>query len=320
MTALRDLLELVRAPAALSVPGDVTAGAAAGRTLGPRTLGLACSSVCLYWAGMAANDWADRHLDATERPERPIPSGRVRPGTALGVAAGLTAAGLTTAALSGGRRALAVAVPLAGAIWAYDLVAKNTRAGPLVMALCRGLDVLLGATPAPAPAPRHPAADSARGPTPRRPSLGDALSTTLPTGRGAGPFAALPAALTVAAHTYLLTDLSRGETSGTTRHRPAATLTGTLALAATTAYHPSGKSPAPAVLAGWYASQFATPQARAVADPSAGQVRDAVTAGIVSLPALQGALVARAGAPRIGLALAAVVPLARRLARKLSPT
>ncbi|MGW4792485.1 hypothetical protein ACWEPC_08755 [Nonomuraea sp. NPDC004297] len=75
-----------------------------------------------------------------------------------------------------------------------------------------------------------------------------------------------------------------------------------------------------AALAAWYASQFATPQARAVADPSAGQVRAAVTAGIVSLPALQGALTARAGAPAAGLALAAVVPLARRLARKLSPT
>ncbi|TMR22235.1 hypothetical protein ETD86_12420 [Nonomuraea turkmeniaca] len=30
MTALRDLIELVRAPAALSVPGDVIAGAAIG--------------------------------------------------------------------------------------------------------------------------------------------------------------------------------------------------------------------------------------------------------------------------------------------------
>ncbi|MCF6476823.1 4-hydroxybenzoate polyprenyltransferase, partial [Nonomuraea sp. MG754425] len=146
MTALRDLIELVRAPAALSVPGDVIAGAAAGQVLGPRTLGLACSSVCLYWAGMAANDWADRHLDAAERPERPIPSGRVRPGAALGLAAGLTAAGLAVAGLSGGRRALLVAAPLAGAVWTYDLVAKNTPAGPLAMAVCRGLDVLLGAT------------------------------------------------------------------------------------------------------------------------------------------------------------------------------
>ncbi|MBB6551992.1 SCO3242 family prenyltransferase [Nonomuraea rubra] len=317
MTALRDLLELVRAPAALSVPGDVAAGAAAGRALGPRTLGLACSSVCLYWAGMAANDWADRHLDATERPERPIPSGRVSPGTALAVTAGLTAAGLTTAALTGGRRALAVAVPLAGAIWAYDLVAKNTRAGPLVMAACRGLDVLLGATPATPPSVPGTLLGTTSGPPPR--GAGPGLA-----GLGRSLAAALPAALTVAAHTYLLTDLSRGETTGTTRHRPAATLAGTVALAATTACQPSGRDPeaaaARAVLASWYASQFGTPQARAVTDPSPQRVRDAVTAGIVSLPALQGALVARAGAPRVGLALAAVVPLARRLARKLSPT
>ncbi|TYB70881.1 4-hydroxybenzoate polyprenyltransferase [Nonomuraea sp. PA05] len=368
MTALRHLLELVRAPAALSVPGDVAAGAAAGRALGPRTLGLACSSVCLYWAGMAANDWADRHLDAVERPERPIPSGRVSPGTALGVAAGLTAAGLAAAALAGGRRAMAVAVPLAGAIWAYDLVAKNTRAGPLVMAVCRGLDVLLGATPG----PRMGASGPARG-APPQPRMG----------------ASLPAALTVAAHTYLLTHLSRGETSGTARHRPAATLAGTLALAATTACQPASKASSRlgkassrlgealghpgealghpgqalsrpgqalsrpgqalsrpgqalrhpgegqytplteathlaaitrAVLATWYASQFGTEQARAIANPSAHQVRDAVTAGIVSLPALQGALLARAGAPRTGLALAAVIPLARKLAGKLSPT
>ncbi|NUS01452.1 MAG: 4-hydroxybenzoate polyprenyltransferase, partial [Nonomuraea sp.] len=71
---------------------------------------------------------------------------------------------------------------------------------------------------------------------------------------------------------------------------------------------------------GWYAAQFGLPQARAVADPSARRVRDAVGAGIVSLPALQGALAARGGAPRLGLALAAVVPLARRLVRKISAT
>ncbi|AQZ64125.1 hypothetical protein BKM31_24055 [[Actinomadura] parvosata subsp. kistnae] len=348
MTALRDLLELVRAPAALSVPGDVAAGAAAGQVLGPRTVGLACSSVCLYWAGMAANDWADRHLDATERPERPIPSGRVSPGAALGVAVGLTAAGLTTAALAGGRRALAVAVPLAGAIWAYDLVAKNTPAGPLVMAACRGLDVLLGATAKPPPQrPTPPPRGLAllRGlalsqrsapPRSRASSRGLALlgrlvpAPPVPASPSDALAAALPAALTIAAHTYLLTHLSQGETSGTARRRPAVTLAGTVALAAATACRPSGPaSPGPrgdgagaarAVLAAWYASQFGAPQARAVAEPSAERVREAVAAGIVSLPALQGALVARAGAPRAGLALAAMVPPARRLARKLSPT
>ena len=82
----------------------------------------------LYWAGMAANDWADRRLDAVERPERPIPSGRVAPAAALGLAAGLTAAGLGLAAAAGrppGR--CAVAVPLAAAIWAYDLLRQEHR-------------------------------------------------------------------------------------------------------------------------------------------------------------------------------------------------
>lgn len=285
MTALRDLIDLVRAPAALSVPGDVVAGAAAGGALGRRTVGLACSSVLLYWAGMAANDWADRRLDAVERPERPIPSGRVPAGAALGTAVGLTVAGLAVAGLSGGRRALAVAAPLAAAVWAYDLAAKGTPAGPLTMALCRGLDVLLGAT---------------------------AGSRT----------AALPSALTIAAHTYLLTALSHGEVSGADPRLPAATLAGTVTLAAATARGaaPGMGGPAQPALAGWYAAQFGFPQARAVAEPSAERVRDAVSAGIVSLPALQGALAARGGAPRLGLALAAAIPLARRLVRKVSAT
>ena len=137
------------APAALSVPGDVLAGAAAaGGRSGRRTAGLAGASVCLYWAGMAANDWADRELDAVERPERPIPSGRVRAGPRSALAAGLTAAGLGLAALAGGRRALAVAVPLAGAVWAYDLGRRTPPPGRPRWPPCRGLDVLLGAAPA----------------------------------------------------------------------------------------------------------------------------------------------------------------------------
>ena len=46
----------------------------------PRTAGLVASSSCLYLAGMALNDYADRDVDAVERPGRPIPSGRVSPG------------------------------------------------------------------------------------------------------------------------------------------------------------------------------------------------------------------------------------------------
>ena len=49
-----------------------------------------------------------------ERPERPIPSGPVTPGTALGTAVALTGAGLGLAGLAGGRRGMAVTVALAG--------------------------------------------------------------------------------------------------------------------------------------------------------------------------------------------------------------
>ncbi|MFG1811900.1 SCO3242 family prenyltransferase [Streptomyces sp. NPDC049040] len=291
MTSLRDLAELVRAPAALSVPGDAVAGAAAGGALGAGTAGLSAAAVCLYWAGMAANDWADRELDAKERPERPVPSGRVSPGTALGVAAGLSAAGLALAGLAGGRRALAVAVPLAGAVWAYDVALKDTPAGPAAMAACRGLDVMLGA--------------AARPKGWRR--------------------AVLPA-LTVAAHTYTVTALSRREVSGGDRLLPAATLAGTAGVALAAAGMPAGaRDRAPRArlsrgLAGWYAAGYGAPQVRALATPDAGSMRAAVRAGITGLPALQGSLIARSAGLLPAAAVAACAPLGQALARRVSPT
>jgi 4-hydroxybenzoate polyprenyltransferase len=265
----------------------VVTGAAAARRLCSRTAGLAAASVCLYWAGMAANDWADRRRDAVERPERPIPSGRVTPAQAVGLAAGLTAAGVGLAGLAGGRRALALALPLAATVWTYDLAAKDTAAGPPVMAACRALDVLLGA-----------GVDRWR--------------------------RALPAALTVAAHTYTVTVLSRREVGGSHPGLPAATLAATAGVAVAAATpgpvrHPRWR-PVPAALAGWYAARYGHAQVRAVAAPSAERIRAAVAAGIVGLPLLQGALTARAGAPAVGALVAAGAVLAGQLARRVSPT
>ncbi|MFF0089692.1 SCO3242 family prenyltransferase [Streptomyces canus] len=137
--------ELLRLPALFTVPGDALAGAAAvSARPTSRTLLAIASSLCLYEAGMALNDWADRDVDAVERPHRPLPSGRIRPAAALGAACALTGAGLSLAACAG-RPALTVAVPLAATVWAYDLALKNTPAGPFAMATARGLDLLLGA-------------------------------------------------------------------------------------------------------------------------------------------------------------------------------
>jgi hypothetical protein len=316
---LRALVELVRAPAALSVPGDLVAGAASAGVLGPRTLGLACSSICLYWAGMAANDYADRELDAVERPERPIPSGRISPRAAAGVAVGLTTAGLVAAGLAGGRRSLGVAGALAAAVWVYDLRLKNTAAGPAGMAACRALDVLLGATPGRV----------------RR---------------------AVPGAAAVAVHTWTVTELSRREVSGARPGLAAATMAVTAALTGAVAARRrpdrsrcseqghadrsgcseqghadrSGCSEqsagrgladaAGAALAAAYAWRYGRAQAAILTDPGALTVRRAVGAGITSLPALQGALAARSGAPAAGVTVGLAAPLASALVRKVSAT
>lgn len=289
MTTRRDLVELVRAPAALSVPGDALVGAAATDGVNVRTAGLAAASVCLYWAGMAANDWADRDVDAEERPHRPIPSGRVSPGMALGLAAGLTASGCVIAGLCGGRRGLATAGVLAGTAWAYDTALKNTPLGPAAMAACRGLDVLVGAN-------------------------------------GGRSCRAVWPALAVTAHTYTVTALSRRETQGSSSLLPLATLVGTGAvalLAATASTSGSSRSRrlVAAVLAGAYAAQYGKAQLRAAADPSAVNLRRAVGAGITGLPTLQGALAAgvglRAGA---AAALALAAPVGRRLAARTEVT
>ncbi len=188
--------ELLRLPALFTVPGDVLAGAAAsGGRVGPRALLAIGSSLCLYEAGMALNDWADREEDAAERPHRPLPSGRVRPAAALAAACGLTAGGLALAGLAG-RPALAVAAPLAATVWAYDLTLKHTPAGPPAMAAARSLDLLLGAA-----------------------------------ATGGDVRAAVPSAALLGTHTLAVTAVSREETRGGSSLAPLAALATTALLA-----------------------------------------------------------------------------------------
>ncbi|MDF3145825.1 MULTISPECIES: SCO3242 family prenyltransferase [unclassified Streptomyces] len=361
---LADLALLVRAPAALSVPGDVIAGAAAaGRPLGARTLGVIGSSVCLYWAGMALNDYADATVDSVERPERPVPSGRVPRRTALAVAGSLTAAGIGLAAAAGGRRSVGTALPLAGLVWAYDLKLKSTPVGSVAMAGARVLDVLAGAVvPGVGAEP-----------------VGVALRR-----------AAVPAGL-VGVHTGTLMALSRHEIAGAPARVPAATLAVSAATAVATALPvarvaagraangrlasaapmwlvaPRGgaavrHSPAPLEGVGGtapskklgialtatapakfrtaltatspaklrtaltaagalaYLGTYGAAQVRAVREPSGENLRRAVGAGILGLMPLQAALTARGGAAGVAAALGVVHPLARRLARRISPT
>lgn len=283
---LRDVGALVRAPAALSVPGDSLAGAAAaGWPLGRRTFAAPLAGTLLYWGGMALNDWADREEDARERPDRPIPSGRIRAAHAALIGAGLVGCGLAVSALAG-RSALAVAAPLAATVVGYDLALKRGPWGPIVMAAARGLDVCLGA------------------------------------GRG-GLRPALPVAGTVAAHTLAVTAVSRAETEGSTAALPRAALGATVAIAAAAAFGPAPNRLAragSATLAVTFAGVVGSAQWRAAADPRPATLQRAVAAGILGMIPLQASLAARSGAARVALPVALAWPLARRLSRKVSPT
>ncbi|MFF5673408.1 SCO3242 family prenyltransferase [Streptomyces hygroscopicus] len=315
-----DWAELLRISALFTVPGDALAGAAAvGRGPNRGTALAVCASLCLYEAGMALNDWADRDIDAVERPGRPLPSGRIAPGAALAAATGLTAAGLACAAAAG-RPALATATALTGTVWAYDLGLKNTLAGPPTMAATRALDLLLGAA-ATAPV------------TPRPAGVRSALRP------------ALRPAVLLGAHTLAVTAVSRREAVGGSSAAPLAALAVGTAIAWTATRRPSrsanpaARRPAPdvgathrtrpvsrvaavagAVLAGGYAATIARPLAHAALNPSAYLLQRAVGSGIRAVIPLQAVLASRAGAHRTAAGLLALMPVARRLSRKVSAT
>ncbi|MFF8378644.1 SCO3242 family prenyltransferase [Streptomyces sp. NPDC015661] len=326
--------ELLRVSALVSVPGDALAGAATtGARPGRGTLRAIGASLCLYEAGMALNDWADRHEDALERPHRPLPSGRIPPAAALAASAALTLAGLGLASRAG-RPALATATALATTVWAYDLGLKHTPAGPATMATARALDLLLGAlastTPPPGPHPHGPRSlpstrpHATRSLPSTRPDVARALPSTRPDVARALPSTrpdvarALPAAALLAAHTYAVTAVSRHETQGGSTRTPLAALAVTLAVAGATSG--TGRSPFGPLPALAYARTPATLLLHAALNPSAALTERAVAGGIRATIPLQAALAARGGASATALALLGLVPAARALARKVSPT
>ena len=108
------------------------------------------ASALLYEAGMVLNDVFDAKLDAIERPERPIPAGRIPRLLALEVGGALLIAGLVASVLAGmwaknGDPAFAGGA-LAVCIVLYDVSLKSTFLGPWVMGGCRVLNVMLGVT------------------------------------------------------------------------------------------------------------------------------------------------------------------------------
>lgn len=149
---MQSYLQLIRLPLLPSALGNICLGGiSAGLTFSEvgNFILLLFSSAFLYTSGMAWNDFFDAKVDATERPDRPIPSGRVTKRHAAIFATILMVSGMACAlsiellrGFSG--HALTMALLIAFFILAYDGGGKNFLFGPFLMGSCRFFNVLLG--------------------------------------------------------------------------------------------------------------------------------------------------------------------------------
>src|SRR6188472_1418057 len=99
-------LELVRPANVATALADVLAGFAIAGLVPWRALPwLLVATSCLYAGGVVLNDVFDRQIDAIERPERPLPSGRAGVGSATALGAALLTLGVGAAAQAGARPA-----------------------------------------------------------------------------------------------------------------------------------------------------------------------------------------------------------------------
>jgi len=142
-------LELIRLPNAFTIPGDLLAGLLLASTAADSVPWIKLAfvipaSLCFYFAGMALNDISDFKEDLEERPDRPLPSGRITPNAATNLVGVLCLLGLILCSFVN-QHSLMVGAVLIGFIFAYNLFAKSILVfGPLCMGLCRGVNFLLG--------------------------------------------------------------------------------------------------------------------------------------------------------------------------------
>lgn len=151
MSKLRAFAELTRPANVVTALSDSMAGLAiVGFTFGSLdyqyypALFLGLSSMCLYAGGVVFNDIFDHELDSTERPERALPSGRIKRSEAIWGGIILLGLGIFLAFWQS-RLSGIVAILITLLALFYDWKGKHMRVfGPINMGLCRAYNLLLG--------------------------------------------------------------------------------------------------------------------------------------------------------------------------------
>ena len=150
-TKIAASLQLMRLPNVFTAIADILAGYFIVRGFElhlAELFGLILATSGIYSSGCVLNDYCDRFIDARERPERPLPSGKIKPVEALSLSVFLFAVGLLGASFAG-INALAIAAAIICLVILYDTTSKDhIIIGPLNMGACRAGNLLLGMSPA----------------------------------------------------------------------------------------------------------------------------------------------------------------------------
>jgi 4-hydroxybenzoate polyprenyltransferase len=291
-------LQLLRPANVATAAADVLAGYAAAGAVASSAAGgaalawLVAAGCSLYAGGVVLNDVFDRDVDAIERPERPIPSGRVRARAAALLGASLLIAGVL-AASQVTRTATVIAVAIAFCCVAYDAWSKrHGLAGSVNMGLCRGLNLLLGVAIVPA-----------------------ALAIRW------------PLALFAIAYIAAVTAISRGEVHGGSRVVARTSLTiivtvivGLALLSLGTGVNANRSAIAALLFTLVLAWQVLPAFWRAARDPRPAWIRNAVRTGVLSLVLLNAVIATTYGGALWGLLVLATAVAARALARPFAVT
>lgn len=152
--AARDVLELLKPitwfpPMWALMCGVVSSGVSPLSRWTFLIAGILLAGPLVCGTSQAVNDWFDRHVDAINEPDRPIPSGRVGGRWGLYIAIGWTALSLAVAAFTGQWVLIATVFGLACA-WAYSAPPFRLKTsgwiGPAVVGLTyEGLSWFTGA-------------------------------------------------------------------------------------------------------------------------------------------------------------------------------
>ncbi|MDW0168234.1 MAG: UbiA family prenyltransferase [Nitrososphaeraceae archaeon] len=146
---IKDYLLLVRLPNLFTLPSNILVGMATVSSLAftltsfSQFLLLVTISVLLYCVGIVLNDLYDFDIDKKERPNRPLPSGKISRRSAIVLVAIFSTLALILS-LQVSFSTLVISSILFSVIFGYDKYLKNTYAGPFTIASARVMNILLG--------------------------------------------------------------------------------------------------------------------------------------------------------------------------------